>query len=121
MADMIGIFNFGFSESGAARDAPVDWLFAAINKALIDDVREEPEFIGFVFLVESQVGIIPIAKDAEAFELGALQVDVFSGVGIAGRSNRGRIAVRLPSGAVALAAAASSIATWLVRPSLSES
>src|SRR6185437_15061287 len=55
----------------------------------LDDVREEAQFVGFVFLVEREIRIVPIAEHAEAFKLLALDVDVFARVGIARFANRG--------------------------------
>ena len=81
---MIVVFDFGFGQRGAARDAPVDRLFAAINEALLDDVREQAQFVGFVFFVQREIRIFPIAENAEAFELRALDVDEFARVSVAG-------------------------------------
>ncbi len=69
LADVVLIFDFGFGQRGAARDAPVNRLLAAIDKALFHNVGEQAQFVGFVFLVQREVRILPIAQDAEAFEL----------------------------------------------------
>ena len=84
LADVVLIFHFGFGQRGAAGDAPINRFFAAINEAFLDDVREEPQFIGFVFLVQCEIGVFPIAEYAEALELHSLQVDVLAGIGLAG-------------------------------------
>ena len=48
-------------------------------------------FFSFVFFAQSEIRIFPIAQDAEAFELGALEVDVFLGVSFAGAADGGGI------------------------------
>jgi hypothetical protein len=73
LADVIGVFDFRLRQRGARRDAPVNRLLAAIDETLLDDVREQAQFVGFVFLVQREVGILPIAQHAEAFELHALE------------------------------------------------
>jgi hypothetical protein len=78
LRNVVFIFDFGFGEGGAARDAPIDRLLSAIDETLIHDVREHAEFLGFVFLCsERQIRIFPIAEHAEAAKLRALEVDVF--------------------------------------------
>ena len=86
---MVIIFHFGLGERGAAGDAPINRLFAAIDKALFHDVREQAQFVGFVFLVEREIRIVPIAKDAEPFELHALDINELAGVGVAGVADGG--------------------------------
>ena len=92
LADVVGVFHLGLGERGAARDAPIHRLLATIDEALRDKVGEEAQLIGLVFLVEREVGVLPVAEDAEAFELGALEVDVFAGVGIAGGADGSGVA-----------------------------
>jgi len=38
---VIGVFDFGFSERGAAGNAPINRLLAAINETLRNDVRKQ--------------------------------------------------------------------------------
>src|ERR1035437_9097051 len=91
LADVTGVFDFGFGERGAARNAPVNWLFAPINKALLDDVGEQAEFIGLVFLVQREVGIFPIAENAETFELRALEINELARVSVTSFADRGGV------------------------------
>ncbi len=84
LADVVVIFDFGLGQRGAAGNAPIHRLFAAIDKALFHDVGEQPQFVRLVFLVQREIRIFPIAEDAEALELRALEVNVFAGVGFAG-------------------------------------
>jgi hypothetical protein len=92
LADVVGVFHLGLGERGAAGDAPIHGLLAAIDEALRDEVREEAQFVRLVFLVEREVGILPVAEDAEALELGALEVNVFARVGVAGGADGGGVA-----------------------------
>src|SRR5487761_2121635 len=95
LAGVIGVFDFRFGERGAAGNAPVNRLFAAINKALGHDVGEQTQFVGLVGLVQGEIRIFPIAEDAEAFELFALEINVFTGVGFAGFADGGGIGRRV--------------------------
>ena len=70
---MVLVFDFGLGERGTARNAPINGLFAAINKPLLDDVGEQTQFVGFVFLVQREIRIFPITQHPEAFELDALE------------------------------------------------
>ena len=74
-------------ERRAADNAPQNRFFATIDKALFDDVRKEPEFLCFVFLIERKVWISPVAEYTQPFELLALDINVFAGVCIARFAN----------------------------------
>ena len=90
LAHMIGVLDLGLGQRGAARDAPIYGLFPAIDEALLDEVREEAQFVGLVFFVQREVRIFPVAEHAEALELHALDVDVFAGISLArGADGRG--------------------------------
>ena len=91
LADVVVVFDFGLGQRGAARDAPIHRLLAAIDKTLLHDVGEQAQFVGLVFLVEREIRIFPIAEHAEALELRALDVDVFARVGFAGFADGGGI------------------------------
>ena len=84
LADVVLVFDLGFGQRGAAGDAPINRLLAAIDKSLLHDVGEQAQFVGLVFLVQREIRIFPIAEHAEAFELRALDIDVFARVGFAG-------------------------------------
>ncbi len=84
---MVVVFHLGLGQRSAAWDAPIDRLLATIDEALLHDVREEAQFVGLVFLVEREVRMVPIAEYAEAFELCALEIDVFARVGVTGGTN----------------------------------
>ena len=75
------VFDLGFGEGGLRAEGPEDGAFAAVDEVFFDEGGEGAEDVGFVGGVEGEVGMVPVAEDAEAAELGALEVDVFAGVG----------------------------------------
>ena len=82
---MLLVLDLGFGEGGAVVDAPVDGLEALVDEALLEEVVEGLERCGPRSRERhGQVGLVPAAEDADALELGALQVDVLLGVGAAG-------------------------------------
>ena len=90
---MVFVFDLGLSEGGAAGNAPIDRLFAAIDKTLFHDVREQAQFVGLVFLVQCEIRISPVAQHAEAFELRALDVNELAGIRVAGFADGGGVGV----------------------------
>ena len=52
LADVVGVFHLGLGERGAAGDAPIHRLLAAIDEALRDEVGEEAQLVGLIFLVQ---------------------------------------------------------------------
>ena len=96
LADVVVVFHFGLGQRGAAGNAPINRLFAAINKAFLHDVGEQAQFVGLVFLVQREIRIVPIAQHAQAFELGALEVNIFAGVGVAGFADRDGVRLGSP-------------------------
>ena len=57
LADVVLVFDLRLGQRGAARDAPIHRLLAAIDEALLDDVGEQPQFVGLVVPVQGQVGM----------------------------------------------------------------
>ena len=91
LADVVGVFDLRLGERSAARDAPIHRLLAAIDEALLHDVREQAEFVRLVFLAERDVRIFPVAKHAEALELRALDVEILERIRLARLANRGGV------------------------------
>ena len=87
---MLLVFDFGVGQGGAVVDAPVDGLEAAIDKALFEEAVEGFEGAGLVVAGHGFVGLAPAAEDADALELGGLQVYVLLRVGAAGIEHGGR-------------------------------
>ena len=76
----LGVFHLSLGEGGVRAGAPEDGLFLAIDEAFFDELRKGADHPGLVGGIEREVGIFPIAENAEAFELAALDVDEFAGV-----------------------------------------
>ena len=49
------------------------------------------KLIGLIFLVQREVGVFPIREDAQALKLGALQINKFAGISLAGLADGGGI------------------------------
>ncbi len=58
-------------------DAPVDGAEAFVDEVLFEEVVEGLDDGGLVAVGHGEVGGVPAAEDADALELGALEVDVF--------------------------------------------
>ncbi len=71
-AHVVFVFDLGFRQRGAARDAPIHRLFAAIDKALSDDIGEHTQLVGLILRRQGEIGIFPFAQNAQALELAAL-------------------------------------------------
>ncbi len=80
---MIFVFDFGFGESGAVFDAPVDGLQTFIDIAVVEEIDEGLGDDGLVFGRHGEIRIFPAAEDAETFELDAVDVDKLGGIGAA--------------------------------------
>src|SRR6516225_7561582 len=91
LADVVFVFHLGLGKRRAAGDAPIHRLLAAINESLLNDIREQPQLLSLIFLLQRDIGIVPIAEDAEPLELNALDVEIFESISLAGLANRGGI------------------------------
>ena len=96
---LVLIFHFGFRESGLGTVGPLDRFLRLIDAAFLDERREGADDIGLVVGVESEVRIVPITKDAEAFERVALGIDPSASEGFAAAADFGGLDV---AGIVAL-------------------
>ena len=72
------VFDFGLGQGGLRTGAPEDRLHRFINQPALHEDGEGAQDFGFVGRVHREVGMFPIAEDAEALELRALDVDEFS-------------------------------------------
>src|SRR5439155_23597467 len=68
------IFNFRFSQRGLIVDAPVDRTRTFVNEAALDKVREQSRRLGFVVIGHGDVGIVPLAQDADPFKIARLSL-----------------------------------------------
>ena len=70
------VLDLGLGEGGFVVDAPVDGLEAFVDEAALEEVEEGLGDGGLVAVRHGEVGVVPAAEDADALELGALEVDV---------------------------------------------
>jgi hypothetical protein len=77
------VFNLSFGKSGAAMHTPVHRFLPLVDHPLLDEPAQRPDDVRLVGRLHRQVGIVPFAEDAEAFEILAHDVDVFGGVCLA--------------------------------------
>ena len=78
-AGFVLILDFGFGEGGFGAVAPLDGFLALVDAAFVDESGEGADDVGFVFGIEGEVGIVPVAEDAEASEAFFLSVDPVAG------------------------------------------
>ena len=88
-ARLVGVLNLGLSKCGMAVLAPVDGLVAAIDHALVEHGLEDLDVGSVMLVIERQVGIVPVAKHAQATEAGLLQLDVLDSELVAQLANLG--------------------------------
>ena len=75
----IGIFDFGFSQSSTLNHRPHDRLGATVKLPRAGDLQKLAGDAGFRMEVHRQIGIVEIARDAEALELLGLDLDPAGG------------------------------------------
>src|SRR5690606_36334554 len=73
------ILNLGFGERGMSTIRPLDRLLRLVNGAILHELREDAENLRLVSGSHGEIGIGPIAKDPEAAEGAALDVDELFG------------------------------------------
>src|SRR6266404_4580201 len=78
-ASVVLIFDLGFGERGVVVDAPIDGLAATINVALLHEVKKGAGNGGLIFMAHREIGIIPPAENAEAFEIFLVLLNVARG------------------------------------------
>ena len=77
------VLDFGFGQRGAAMRAPVHRLLALVDHVLLDELAQRADDRRLVGVVHRLVGLGPLADHAETLELGALNVEVLGGIGLA--------------------------------------
>src|SRR5437016_14218618 len=73
---MVFVFDFGFGESGAIKEAPVHGLAAAVDVTFFHEIEKGACDGGFILMAHRQVGIIPAAENAEALVVFFVLFDV---------------------------------------------
>ena len=76
MAGILGILDLRLGESCLALGTPVHGLETLVDVALICHIGKDLDLLSLELGSEGDVGIVPLADDAEALELLALVVDV---------------------------------------------
>ena len=71
---MVVVFDLGFSKRRFAARAPVNGLFRLEKCARLCNFRELMSDAAFIFRIERDIRMIPVCKDADAFEAFALDV-----------------------------------------------
>ena len=89
-AGVLGVFNFSIGQGRAVVNAPVDRLQAAIDKALLKEAIKGLKGACFIIPRKRAVGLVPAPKDANAFKLAGLQIDILLRIGAAGCQHLGR-------------------------------
>ena len=69
------VFDLGFREGGPCAGAPVDGFLALVDQPALDEPPERADDLRLVAGVEREIGMLPVAEDAQALELAALDVD----------------------------------------------
>ncbi len=77
---VIGVFYLGFGQGRVAGAAPVDGLLGPDDIALFHKIGQLAGRGGLVFRLHAHIGIVPVAKHAQALEFLALGIDPLGGV-----------------------------------------
>ena len=89
-ARLVGVLDLGLGQRGMAMLAPVNRLVAAIDHALVEHGLKDLDVGGIVLVIKRQVGVVPVAKHAQATEAGLLQLDVLDSELVAKLANLSR-------------------------------
>ena len=88
------VFDFRFGQRGAAVQTPVDRLETAHHMAISDDIAQGADDTRFRLRLHGEIGMRPVAEDAEADEIGLLQLDLACGITAAGSAKFRRAHLR---------------------------
>src|SRR6267142_124178 len=72
------VFYFSFGQRGLRACAPKNRLFRLINETFVNKYSESAQDFCLIFGIHRQIRMLPIAEDAEPFELLALDIDELS-------------------------------------------
>ncbi|EHM55942.1 hypothetical protein HMPREF9080_00243 [Cardiobacterium valvarum F0432] len=78
------VFDFRFGQRGAAVQTPVDRFETAHHMAVSHNLAQGADDARFRLRLHGEIGVRPVAKDAEADEIGLLQLDLTCGITAAG-------------------------------------
>ncbi len=85
------VLDLGLRERGAAVEAPVHGLVALVEMAVADDLGERAQLLRLVARRQREIGVLPVAHDAEPDEVPALHVHLLGRVLAAGVAERLRV------------------------------
>ena len=77
------VLDFRFGQGTLTVEAPVHRLESAVQVALLEQLPECANLVGFVAIRHGRVRMLPIAEHPEPLELGLLAHDLFAGIGAA--------------------------------------
>ena len=69
---MLVVFNFSFRKGGLIFETPVNRPGAFVNPTTFDETRKHARRLGFVVVRHREVWIVPLAENAEPFEITSL-------------------------------------------------
>ncbi len=72
---VIGVLNFGLGQGGNAGGAPVHRLSAPVEPAVIGELGQLGGGNPFILVVHGQVGVVPVAENAEPLEFLFLDIN----------------------------------------------
>ena len=81
------VLDFRFGQRRAAVQAPVDRLQTLVEVAFFQNLAERTDLVGFGLEGHRQVGVVPLAENAEADEVLLLAFDLLSGKGTGQRAD----------------------------------
>ena len=71
-ARVLVVFNLRFRERRLVLDAPVNRARAFVDVTTLDEAREHARGLGFVVVRHREIRIVPLAENAETFEIARL-------------------------------------------------
>ena len=74
------IFNLCFGQRCLAGKTPVDRFFTAKQALILGKLAAFPRDDGFILIIHGQIGVFPVAHNAQAFKLITLNINEFFGI-----------------------------------------
>ena len=78
--DLVGVFHLGLGQGGLAGQAPMDGLLAPVDRAVFHEIAQGQGRCRLVGGTHGEIGIVPVAENAQALEFLALDVHELGGV-----------------------------------------
>ena len=71
------VFDLSLCESGAAVDAPVDWLFTTVDESLFDERTERTDDGSLIAEIHGEIRGRPCTEDSEPLEIFPHDTNIF--------------------------------------------